>query len=65
MFTDVLWQDSVRATANSRRDGVVSLEVWMSFDVVVGYNSSFSHLFYSTIIHHRKQRQWRMIPMMK
>ena len=48
MFTDVLWQDSVQVTVNSRRDGMVmvSSEVCRhtyKFLVVVDYNFSLTH----------------------
>ena len=46
VFADVLWQDSVQVTANSRRDGVVSSEVCRhtyKFLVVVDYNFSLTH----------------------
>ena len=46
VFADVLWQDSVQVTVNSRRDGMVSSEVCRhtyKFLVVVDYNFSLTH----------------------
>jgi len=46
VFANVLWQDSVQVTVNSRRDGMVSSEVCRhtyKFLVVVDYNFSLTH----------------------
>jgi len=62
MFAVVSWHDSVESLAVSRRDGVVSLEVWTHTLVTVIISPLVSHLSILTFYYRRTQRQRKKMP---
>ena len=62
MFAVVSWHDSVQGLAVSRRDGVVSLEVWTHTLVTVIISPLVSHLSILTFYYRRTQRQRKKMP---